>query len=124
MQKSILSLREVFGHLGRREKAEELGDGRDAHLTIISWPMRMQCIKTGEHPVCPRLSEFFRTGFHLILSNPRRRTQEKFVRKLELPHRLKQEFATVERFWNSTAKTRGVDALILSWTKYESMKNS
>lgn len=41
------------------------------------------------------------------------------MRKLELPHRLKQEFATVEGFWNSTAETRGVDALILSWTKYE-----
>jgi hypothetical protein len=41
------------------------------------------------------------------------------VRRLELPHRLKQEFATVEEFWNSRAETRRVDALILSWTKYE-----
>ena len=53
------------------------------------------------------------------MSNPRKRTQENFATKLPLPHRLKQEFATVERFWNSTAKTRRVDALILSWTKYE-----
>jgi len=41
------------------------------------------------------------------------------VRKLSLSDRLKQEFATIEGFWNSAAETRRVDALILSWTKYE-----
>jgi hypothetical protein len=41
------------------------------------------------------------------------------MRKLDLPDRLKQEFATVQEFWDSDAETRRVDALILSWTKYE-----
>jgi len=41
------------------------------------------------------------------------------MRKLAIPELLKQEFATVEAVWNSAAETRRVDALILSWTKYE-----
>ncbi len=36
-----------------------------------------------------------------------------------VPATLKDEFATVETLWCSTAKTRGVDTLILCWTKYE-----
>ena len=39
--------------------------------------------------------------------------------KLEIPAPLKVEFATVEALWHSTAKTKRVDALILSWVKYE-----
>ncbi len=39
--------------------------------------------------------------------------------KLSIPPPLKQEFATVEALWYSTAETRGVDALVLSWVKYE-----
>src|SRR6266446_5452327 len=39
--------------------------------------------------------------------------------KLVIPARLKEEFATVEALWHSTAKTRRVDALMLSWVKYE-----
>jgi hypothetical protein len=38
---------------------------------------------------------------------------------LSLPARLKEEFATVEALWHSTAKTKRVDALMLSWVKYE-----
>lgn len=39
--------------------------------------------------------------------------------KLSIPTPLKQEFATVEALWSSTAETRRVDALVLSWVKYE-----
>ena len=39
--------------------------------------------------------------------------------KLTIPASLTQEFATVEALWCSSAETRRVDALILSWTKYE-----
>jgi len=39
--------------------------------------------------------------------------------KLEIPDRLKVEFATVEALWGSGAQTRRVDALLLSWVKYE-----
>lgn len=39
--------------------------------------------------------------------------------KLEIPERLKVEFATVEALWQTTAATSRVDALILSWVKYE-----
>ena len=41
------------------------------------------------------------------------------MRKLEIPEPLKVEFATVEALWKSDAKTRRVDALLLSWIKYE-----
>ena len=41
------------------------------------------------------------------------------MRKLEIPEALKIEFATIEVLWNSDAKTRRVDALLLSWIKYE-----
>lgn len=41
------------------------------------------------------------------------------MRKLEIPPALKIEFATVEVIWHSTAETRRVDALLLSWVKYE-----
>ena len=39
--------------------------------------------------------------------------------KLAIPDPLKQEFATVEALWHSTGETRRVDALVLSWVKYE-----
>jgi hypothetical protein len=41
------------------------------------------------------------------------------MRKLEIPPILKSEFATVESIWLSSGETRRVDALILSWVKYE-----
>jgi hypothetical protein len=41
------------------------------------------------------------------------------MRKLEIPEPLKIEFATVEALWKSGATTRRVDALLLSWIKYE-----
>jgi hypothetical protein len=41
------------------------------------------------------------------------------MQTLSLPAPLREEFATVEILWHSTAKTRFADALILSWTKYE-----
>lgn len=41
------------------------------------------------------------------------------MRKLRIPELLKQEFSTVEAVWGSVAETRRVDALILSWVKYE-----
>ena len=41
------------------------------------------------------------------------------MRKLEIPEPLKIEFATIEALWKSDAKTRRVDALLLSWIKYE-----
>lgn len=39
--------------------------------------------------------------------------------KLAIPERLQVEFATVEALWHSSAKTRRVDSLMLSWVKYE-----
>jgi hypothetical protein len=41
------------------------------------------------------------------------------MRKLELPDCLKEEFATVKAVWDSGASTSRVDALLLSWIKYE-----
>ena len=41
------------------------------------------------------------------------------MRNLDIPPALKIEFATVEAVWNSGAETRRVDALLLSWVKYE-----
>jgi len=41
------------------------------------------------------------------------------MRKLVIPEALRVEFATVESLWNSDAETRRVDALALSWIKYE-----
>ena len=41
------------------------------------------------------------------------------MRKLTIPEALKAEFATVEAIWNTQAETRRVDALALSWVKYE-----
>jgi hypothetical protein len=38
---------------------------------------------------------------------------------IAIPARLSEEFATVDAVWRSTAATRGLDALILSWVKYE-----
>jgi len=39
---------------------------------------------------------------------------------LAIPAALKDEFATVEAIWGLThASTRGLDALILTWVKYE-----
>jgi hypothetical protein len=39
--------------------------------------------------------------------------------KLIIPEPLLEEFATVDTLWRSTGKTRRVDALMLSWVKYE-----
>jgi hypothetical protein len=41
------------------------------------------------------------------------------MRKLTIPDALKTEFATVEAIWHTDAETRRVDALALSWIKYE-----
>jgi len=41
------------------------------------------------------------------------------MHKLQFSPRLKVEFATVLAIWNSSAETRRVDALVLSWVKYE-----
>jgi hypothetical protein len=41
------------------------------------------------------------------------------MRKLEIPEPLKIEFATIDALWKSGAETRRVDALLLSWVKYE-----
>jgi hypothetical protein len=41
------------------------------------------------------------------------------MRKLNIPVRLQLEFATVLTLWQSSAETRRVDALVLSWVKYE-----
>ena len=41
------------------------------------------------------------------------------MRNLEIPESLKIEFATIEALWKSDATTRRVDALLLSWIKYE-----
>ena len=39
--------------------------------------------------------------------------------KLTVPEPLREEFATVETLWHSRGNTRRVDALMLSWVKYE-----
>lgn len=41
------------------------------------------------------------------------------MRKLTIPDALKEEFATVEVLWQCTGITRRVDALVISWVKYE-----
>jgi len=41
------------------------------------------------------------------------------MRRLEIPPGLQEEFETVETLWRSKARTRRVDALALSWIKYE-----
>ena len=41
------------------------------------------------------------------------------MRKLIIPEALRTEFATVEAIWNTDGETRRVDALVLSWVKYE-----
>lgn len=41
------------------------------------------------------------------------------MRKLIIPEALEIEFATVEAIWNTNGETRRVDALVLSWVKYE-----
>ncbi len=41
------------------------------------------------------------------------------MRKLNIPKKLVQEFATVEAVWCSQGPTRRVDAVMLSWIKYE-----
>lgn len=41
------------------------------------------------------------------------------MRQLTIPDKLKEEFATVEALWNTTAETKRVDCLVLSWVKYE-----
>lgn len=41
------------------------------------------------------------------------------MRKLIIPQTLKPEFATVEAIWYTDGETRRVDALILTWVKYE-----
>ncbi len=41
------------------------------------------------------------------------------MQKLLIPDRLKIEFATIESLWSSSAQTRRVDSLLLSWVKYE-----
>ena len=41
------------------------------------------------------------------------------MRKLVVPEALRDEFATVTALWESHAVTRRVDALALSWIKYE-----
>lgn len=41
------------------------------------------------------------------------------MRKLLIPEALRAEFDTVEAVWSSNGETRRVDALMLSWTKYE-----
>lgn len=41
------------------------------------------------------------------------------MRSLTIPKALKTEFATVEAIWGTSGETRRVDALVLSWVKYE-----
>lgn len=41
------------------------------------------------------------------------------MRQLTIPDKLKEEFATIEALWNTTAETKRVDCLVLSWVKYE-----
>ena len=41
------------------------------------------------------------------------------MRALEIPPRLKKEFETLDRLWDCKAETRRVDALILSWVRFE-----
>ncbi|EKT4072007.1 hypothetical protein I5V28_13890 [Stenotrophomonas maltophilia] len=41
------------------------------------------------------------------------------MRKLIVPPALKEEFSTVEALWQCNGSTRRVDALVVSWVKYE-----
>jgi len=41
------------------------------------------------------------------------------MRKLTIPPKLADEFLTVETIWHSSGSTRRVDALLLSWIKFE-----
>lgn len=41
------------------------------------------------------------------------------MRKLIIPAALKEEFSTVEALWHCNGSTRRVDALVVSWVKYE-----
>lgn len=41
------------------------------------------------------------------------------MRKLTIPPKLADEFLTVEMIWHSSGSTRRVDALLLSWIKFE-----
>jgi len=41
------------------------------------------------------------------------------MRKLIIPAALKEEFSTVEALWYCNGSTRRVDALVVSWVKYE-----
>lgn len=41
------------------------------------------------------------------------------MRPLSIPDELRTEFATVQALWEGKAETRAVDALILTWVKYE-----
>lgn len=41
------------------------------------------------------------------------------MKPLQLPSALAKEFATVDAIWGTTAETRALDALLLSWVKYE-----
>jgi hypothetical protein len=41
------------------------------------------------------------------------------MRKLNLPAKLSEEFHTVDVIYQSSGKTRRVDALLLCWIKYE-----
>lgn len=41
------------------------------------------------------------------------------MRKLIIPEALKEEFSTVEAIWHCNGSTRRVDALVVSWVKYE-----
>jgi hypothetical protein len=41
------------------------------------------------------------------------------MRKLTIPPKLAEEFLTVETIWHSSGSTRRVDALLLSWIKFE-----
>jgi hypothetical protein len=46
-------------------------------------------------------------------------TKKRRLRRLEIHDALNTEFATVRALWDSDAETRRVDALLLSWVKYE-----
>lgn len=41
------------------------------------------------------------------------------LRKLTIPQKLAEEFATIDAVWHSSGRTRRVDSLLLSWIKYE-----
>src|SRR5882672_338421 len=41
------------------------------------------------------------------------------MRKLKIPPALEPEFCTIRAIWNTNGETRRIDALVLSWVKYE-----